>query len=92
VNVEIVPLPTWNGGLLAAEYDAATDRARINSVAVARVRARLGDNAAEAFVRCAIAHERFHRDHPRATEDQAHAHVRTTCDDDPQRFEAALRA
>ncbi len=92
MNVEIVPLPAWAGGLLAAEYDATRDCARVNSVAIARVRASLGDAAADAFVRCAIVHERFHRDHPCATEAQAHAHVRATCGEDPQRFEAVLRA
>jgi hypothetical protein len=92
VTVEIAPLPTWRGGLLAAEYDAERDCARVNSVAIARVRERLGEVAADAFVRCAIAHERFHHDHPRATEAHAHAHVRATCGEEPQRFEAALRA
>ena len=92
MNVEIVSLPTWRGGMLAAEYDASHDCARINRVAIARVRERLGDDAADAFVRCAIAHERFHRDHPRASEAQTHAHVRAICGEDPQRFDAVLRA
>jgi len=92
VNVEIVALPVWRGGLLAAEYDAEHDRVRVNSVAVARVRVSLGKAAADAFVRCAIEHERFHREHPRASETEAHAHVRAACGDDPQRFEAVLRA
>jgi hypothetical protein len=92
VIFEIVPLPVWSGGLLAAEYDAARDCARVNSHAISRVRARLGDAAADAFVRCAIEHERFHREHPRASETEAHAHVRAACGDDPQRFEAVLRA
>ncbi len=90
--VEIGALPVWRGGLLAAEYDAVADRVRVNSVAIERVRVRLGDEAAEAFVRCAIVHERFHRAHPDATEAQAHEHVRDACGQDPRRFETALRA
>jgi hypothetical protein len=92
VTVEIVPLPVWRGGLLAAEYDAAHDCVRINNVAIERVRTRLGPGAADAFVRCALEHERFHRAHPHATEAQAHEHVRLACGYDPRRFEAALRA
>jgi hypothetical protein len=91
-NVNIAPLPVWHGGMLAAEYDRTSGIIRINSHAIARIREHLGESAAESFVACAIAHERFHRDHPLATEAQAHAHVRATCGEDPQRFEAVLRA
>lgn len=91
MKIAFVRLPAWPGGLLAAEYDVTTDVARINSDAVARIRERLGGAAAERFIACAIAHERFHRDAPCASEADARAHVAQIFGDDAARFERALR-
>ena len=77
--------------MLLAEYDVETDTIRINARAVEVVRASAGSAEAEAFVGCAIAHERFHRAYPEATETVAHAHVRRTTGCDPLRFEAYIR-
>ncbi len=78
--------------MLAAEYDRHGDVARINAHAVAKIRERLGDAQARAFVACAVEHERFHRDRPSASEAQARAFVRDSCDANAERFEAVLRA
>ena len=73
MTVQIADLGDWGAVTLAAEYDAEKDVIRVNARAVARVRSTLGEAAADRFVACAVAHERFHRAHPDATEAQAHA-------------------
>lgn len=79
------------GVSLLAEYDSENDTIRINARAVARVRSSAGSAQAEAFVACAVAHERFHRDDPQASEAAAHEHVRRTIGGEPLRFEAYVR-
>jgi len=91
VTVEVCDLGTWQPLVLAAEYDAERDAIRINVRAVARVRRALGNAAAERFVACAIAHERFHRACPGATEAEAHAYARAATGSDPRTFEEVLR-
>jgi hypothetical protein len=76
---------------LLAEYDAGEDAIRVSARAVQRIRAVLGDTAAERFIACAVAHERFHREHPGAGEREAHAYAQASCGIDPGVFEAALR-
>jgi len=91
VTIEICDLGTWGATTLAAEYDGECDAIRVNARAVERVRAALGGAAAAAFVDCAVAHERFHRTHPRASEADAHAFARAHTGTDPRAFEAVLR-
>ena len=76
---------------LLAEYDAECDTIRVNARAVERIRSSAGAAEAAAFVACAIAHERFHRAHPQASEAAAHDYVRAVTDGDPLRFEAYVR-
>ena len=92
MTVEIADLGRWGAASLVAEYDPSDDAIRVNVRAVAAIRAALGDGEAERFVTVAIAHERFHRDHPGATEAAAHAFARTTCDADPATYERILRS
>jgi hypothetical protein len=91
VKVEITSLGRWGGARLLAEYDPEDDAIRIDADAVERVRRALGDAEAARFVRYAVAHERYHREHPRATEAQAHAFARVVSGADPRDFEAVLR-
>ena len=91
MTVQIADLGDWGAVTLAAEYDAEKDVIRVNARAVARVRSTLGEAAADRFVACAVAHERFHRAHPDATEARAHAFALTETGVDPGAFEAVLR-
>jgi hypothetical protein len=90
--VEIVSLGTWATAALLAEYDCERDTIRVDANAVEAVRSALGDEEAARFVAFAVAHERFHRMHPRATEDAAHAHARAATGADARRYEAIVRA
>jgi hypothetical protein len=92
MRVEIADLGTWGGAWLVAEYDSEDDAIRVNARAVARVRAALGDAEAERFIACAIAHERFHRERPDASEQDARAAAQRACGVEPARFENALRS
>jgi hypothetical protein len=76
---------------LLAEYDVQGDAIRVNARAVARVRAVLGAQEAERFVRYAVAHESCHRANRRASEEEAHAFARQTCGVDAAAYERALR-
>lgn len=89
--MQIADLGDWGAVTLAAEYDAEEDVIRLNARALTLVRNALGEVAAEGFVACAVAHERFHRAHPGATEAQAHAYARAETGIDPGTFEAVLR-
>jgi len=91
VTISICDLGDWGAAWLLAEYDAADDAIRVNARAVERIAAVLGAAAVAPFVACAVAHERFHRAHPGASEAQAHAAARAACGEDPRRFERALR-
>jgi hypothetical protein len=91
VTIEVCDLGDWGAASLLAEYDPSDDAIRVNVRVVERVRAVLGDDAAQAFIACAVAHERFHREHPGASEDQAHASAREQSGSDPRAFEAVLR-
>jgi hypothetical protein len=91
MNIEIADLGTWHGARLLAEYDPEDDAIRVDARAVECVRCALGDDEADRFVRCAVAHERYHREHPNAAEADAHAFARATCGVDPRRYEAVLR-
>jgi hypothetical protein len=90
--VVVCDLGAWGAASLLSEYDPGDDAIRVNARAVERVRAMLGALAAEQFVACAVAHERFHREHPGCSEAEAHAFARATCGEDPKVFERALRA
>ena len=91
MTIEVCDLGTWGAVALVAEYDAECDAIRVNARVVERVRTALGDVAARTFVDCAIAHECFHRDHPDATESEAHAYARERTGAVPGAFEAVLR-
>jgi hypothetical protein len=90
VTVEIADLGSWGAATLVSEYDPEGDVIRIDARAIARVRRALGDAEAEAFVALAIAHERFHRAHPQASEREAVAYAERATDVDARRFEIAL--
>jgi hypothetical protein len=91
VKIEIVPLGTWGAARLLAEYDPEDDAIRVDANAVERVRRTLGDAEVARFVRCAVAHELWHRAHPGATEAQAHAFARMVSGAEPRDYEAVLR-
>jgi hypothetical protein len=91
MTIEVCDLGDWGAVSLLAEYDPVGDAIRVNVRAVKRVRAALGDAAAEQFIACAVAHERFHRAHPGASECAAHEYARATSGADPRAFEAVLR-
>jgi hypothetical protein len=76
---------------LIAEYDAQRQTIRVNKRMVERMRARYGEAAASDLVRCAVAHERYHAEHPGCSEAEAHAfaYAQTQCD--PRLIEAAVR-
>ncbi|MGH7729265.1 MAG: hypothetical protein ACREM2_10835 [Vulcanimicrobiaceae bacterium] len=79
------------GGLpLLAEYDAEAAAIRINRGAVLALAHANGPAEAASFVAAAIVHERFHRDHPGASEARAHAAVREQLGLEPRELEAAL--
>ena len=90
-QIELVDFGDSGGVLLLAEYDAECDTIRVNARAVERVRASAGAAQAALFIECAIAHERFHRAYPDASEVAAHEHVRRTIGGEPLRFEAWVR-
>jgi len=90
--VEIADLGSWGASWLVAEYDPAADAIRIDARAVAIVRAKLGAAEAACFTTVAIAHERFHREHPGAPEACAHAFAYAAGGADPARYESVLRA
>ncbi len=92
MKIEIADLGRWSGGArLLAEYDPEGDAIRVDARAVERVRRALGEREAERFVRCAVAHERCHRERPGATEEEAHAFARAVSGADPRDYEAVLR-
>ncbi len=75
-RIEIVDLGTWGAVELLAEYDPEDNAIRVNRNAVERLRATTGDAEAARFVACAVAHERYHRAHPHASEPEAQRHAR----------------
>jgi len=89
-RVVFADLGDWGPVRLLAEYDAA-GVIRIDRAAVARVRAALGDDAAERFVACAIAHERRHAERPDASEAAARAAGAAAAGVAPDAFDAVLR-
>lgn len=91
-RVEIADLGRWGAAALLAEYDAQDDAIRVNARGVARVRAVFGEVGARYFVAYAIAHERFHRARPEASEADAHAYARAVCGVNGRRFEQAIRS
>ncbi len=91
-RIEIADLGTWGAAALLAEYDPQGDVIRVNARVVERVRT-AGDAAQAAqFLTCAIAHERYHRAHPAASEEEAQHHAVTVSGLDQERFQALLRA
>lgn len=91
MTIAVCDLGDWGPASLLAEYDAGDDAIRVSARALERIRAVLGDRAAERFIACAVAHERFHREHPGGSEREAHAHAQASCGVDPGVFEAVLR-
>ena len=91
LQIELVDFGDSGGMLLLAEYDAEGDTIRVNARAVERVHSSAGAVQAALFIESAIAHERFHRAHPQASEAAAHEHVRALFGGEPRRFEAWVR-
>jgi hypothetical protein len=89
----VADLGVWvDRAFLIAEYDPEADAIRVNARAVDAILAALGEREAERFVACAAEHERFHREHPRATEAEARAHANAVTGGDAERFARALAA
>ncbi|HTV73538.1 MAG TPA: hypothetical protein VME66_07540 [Candidatus Acidoferrales bacterium] len=76
---------------LIAEYDAQQQTIRVNARIVERVRVRYGESAAQDLVRCAIAHESYHTQHPDASEAAAHAFARAQARCEPRILEELAR-
>ncbi|MDQ2908670.1 MAG: hypothetical protein M3R44_04885 [Candidatus Eremiobacteraeota bacterium] len=74
-RIEITELGSWGAVELLAEYDGEDDVIRVNARVVERVQAAAGDLAAARFIACAIAHERHHRAHPYASEQEARSYA-----------------
>lgn len=88
-HIEIVDLGTWGGRLhLLAEYDGTEDTIRVNARIVERVSVAAGEAEAARFVACAVAHERYHRAHPGASEGEARRYAAATSGFDAARLEA----
>jgi len=90
-RVEIADLGAWGSAALLAEYDREDDAIRVNARVVEAVRAVAGSAEATRFIACAIAHERFHRAYPTASEEEAHRSARITCGVDVSCYEAIIR-
>jgi hypothetical protein len=90
VTIVFADLGDWAGATLIAEYDPEDDAIRIDRQAVARIRARLGEIECERFIACAIAHERYHREHPAASETEALAWADRTSGCGSARYARAL--
>jgi hypothetical protein len=88
--VEFVDLGSWNGGMLAAEYDAEDDAIRVNVRAVDLIRRAFGDAEAHRFTACAVAHERVHRANPCANEAAARAVAAMETETELGRYETIL--
>jgi hypothetical protein len=91
VIVEIADLGRWGAAHLLAEYDPEDDAIRVDARAVAAVAAALGPAEARRFVACAVAHESYHRAHPRATEADARRFARETTGGDADAYARLLR-
>ncbi len=89
--VAIVDLGAWGAASLLAEYDPEDDAIRVNARAVAAIRAALGPAEAGRFVACAVAHERFHRAHPEASEAEAREAARLATGGDARVYAQVLR-
>jgi hypothetical protein len=89
VNVRI---ESFGDAPVIAEYDAEQRIIRVNARLVERVRGRFGDAAARALIACAIAHERYHAEHPGCSEEAAHAFARSQTQCDPGVLERMARA
>lgn len=90
-RIEIVDLGAWGPAALLAEYDREDDAIRVNARGVEAVRAVAGSAEAARFIACAIAHERFHRAYPTASEEEAHGSARMVCGVDVGRYGAIIR-
>jgi len=90
VTIVLADLGEWAGATLIAEYDPEDDAIRIDRRAVARIRARLGDAECERFIACAIAHERYHRAHPGASEAETLAWADRAAEADSAWYAAVL--
>ena len=77
---------------LIAEYDAERQTVRVNARMVERMRAHHGEAAASDLIRTAVAHERFHAEHPGCTEAEAHAFAFAQTQCDPHALELMLRS
>ncbi len=92
MRIELCDLGDWGARPLLAEYDPEARTIRIATRAHARIRDRLGEPLAAAFIAHAVAHERFHVAHPDGSESQARAFAHAISGVGAAVFEAALRA
>ncbi|HEV3157492.1 MAG TPA: hypothetical protein VGZ00_09135 [Candidatus Baltobacteraceae bacterium] len=90
VRVEICDLGAWTTRPLFAEYDRRASLVRVNARMLDLVRDSLGADAADAFLRHAIAHELFHARRPDASEAQARETARAVSGVDAAVFEELL--
>ncbi len=89
-RIEIAELGSWGALELFAEYDPEDGVIRVNERVVERLRAASGAAEAARFVACAIAHERYHRAHPYASEEEARQHAAAASGVDRKRLESLL--
>ncbi len=90
MTIEFADLGEWAGATLVAEYDPEDDAIRIDRRAVARIRTLLGEAECERFIACAIAHERYHREHPAASEAETLAWAARASGSDSARYATVL--
>ncbi len=90
MTIVLADLGDWAGATLIAEYDSEDDAIRIDRRAVARIRARLGEAECERFIACAVAHERYHREHRGASEAETRAWADRATGADSARYAAVL--
>jgi len=91
-RVEIVDLGTWGAAALFAEYDPEDDVIRVNARIVECMHAARGAAEAARFVACAIAHERYHRTYPSASEEGARRYAAAVSGLDSDCEQLLLRA
>jgi predicted signal transduction protein with EAL and GGDEF domain len=101
LRVEVAELGSWSPVVLVSEYDRAAATIRVSASVVQAVLRAGGEDAAEAFMRSAVAHELYHHDvaarghtrpcDRRTIEADAHAFARAQYGADPERVERVLR-
>jgi hypothetical protein len=89
-SVSVEDLGDWHPAHLLSECDAATKSIRVNARVVERLARKGGDELAQWFLACAVAHEMYHLLVPGATEDEAHGFAMRQTGTTTYAFEAML--